>query len=96
MLFPEMDVPAAAAGVSASAWAALRPRGADAMCRTSRMVVQRKGAEALSIVACTLLPYEARFDLGATLENASRAVTLDHPHCARFCVFGASSCMSAR
>ena len=96
VLFPEMDVPAAAAGVSASAWAALRPRGADAMCRTSRMVVQRKGAEALSIVACTLLPYEARFDLGATLEVASRAVTLDHPHCARFCVFGASSCMSAR
>ena len=66
------------------------------MCRTSRMAVQRKGTDRASIVACTLLPYEPRFELGATLGQANRSVTLDHPHCAQFCVFGASSCMSAR
>lgn len=96
VLFPEMGRPPQTDGVSAAAWAALRPRGADAMCRTSRMVVQRKGATDVSIVACTLLPYEPRFELGATLPEAKRSVTLDHPHCAQFCVFGASSCMSAR
>ncbi|MDE2239827.1 MAG: radical SAM protein [Rhodospirillales bacterium] len=96
VLFPEMSVPAVFPGVSAAAWAALHPRGADAMCRTSRMVVQRKGAPDVSIVACTLLPFEPRFELGHTLAEAARPVTLDHPHCARFCVFGASSCMSVR
>jgi uncharacterized Fe-S cluster-containing radical SAM superfamily protein/predicted phosphodiesterase len=96
VLFPEMSVPAVSPGVSAAAWAALHPRGADAMCRTSRMVVQRKGAPDVSIVACTLLPFEPRFELGHTLAEAARPVTLDHPHCARFCVFGASSCMSVR
>ena len=96
VLFPEMAVPPAAAGVSAAAWGALHPHGADAMCRTARMVVQRKGEDAPSITACTLLPFEKRFDLGRTLAEASRPVRLDHPACARFCVFGASSCMSAR
>jgi uncharacterized radical SAM superfamily Fe-S cluster-containing enzyme len=96
VLFPEMTTPHDIEGVSAVAWAALALRGADAMCRTSRMVVQRKGAVRASVVACTLLPYEPRFELGDTLAAAARAITLDHPHCARFCVFGASSCMSAR
>ncbi|HQT47356.1 MAG TPA: radical SAM protein [Acidocella sp.] len=96
VLFAEMSKPNPVPGVSAAAWAALRPRGADAMCRTSRMAVQRKGAARASIVACTLLPYAPRFELGSTLAQAARGVTLDHPHCAQFCVFGASSCMSAR
>ncbi|HQT88990.1 MAG TPA: radical SAM protein [Acidiphilium sp.] len=96
VLFPEMSTPNPIQGVSAAAWAALAPRGADAMCRTSRMVVQRKGESQASLVACTLLPYTPRFDLGPTLAGATSPVTLDHPHCARFCVFGASSCMTAR
>jgi predicted phosphodiesterase len=96
VLFPEMSTPNPVHCVSAAAWKALAPRGADAMCRTSRMVIQRKGAAQASLVACTLLPYTPRFELGTTLAAATRPVTLDHPHCARFCVFGASSCMSAR
>lgn len=96
VLFAEMDKPVTVSGVSAAAWRALHPRGADAMCRTSRMAVQRKGADQASIVACTLLPYEHRFELGNTLAEAGRSVSLDHPHCAQFCVFGYSSCMSAR
>lgn len=96
VLFPEMSHAPRAAGVSAAAWAALRPRGADAMCCNARMVVQRKGAPRVSIVACTLLPDEPRFDLGSTLTEAARPVTLDHPHCAQFCVFGAASCTASR
>jgi hypothetical protein len=62
------------------------------MCATTRMVVKRKGADRPSVVACTLLPYDPRFDLGSTLAEASRPVPLNHPHCARFCVLGGAAC----
>ena len=62
------------------------------MCSSSRMVVKRKGAGHLSVLACTLLPYEPEFDLGQTLEEAERPVALNHPHCAKFCVLGGASC----
>jgi hypothetical protein len=56
------------------------------------MVVKRKGAPRPHVVACTLLPYDERFALGETLSDASGAVSLNHPHCARFCVLGGASC----
>jgi len=56
------------------------------------MIVKRKGAERPAVVACTLLPYDAQFELGATLADAAGAVKLNHPHCARFCVLGGGSC----
>ena len=56
------------------------------------MVVRRKEAEAPSVVACTLLPFETRFELGGTLTEAAGPVQLNHPHCARFCVLGGGSC----
>ena len=62
------------------------------MCATSRMVVRRKGAERAAVLACTLLPYDQRFELGATLAEASGAVPLNHPHCAAFCVLGGAAC----
>ena len=62
------------------------------MCATSRMVVHRRGEECARVVACTLLPYDAGFDLGASLAEASGDVALNHPHCARFCVLGGASC----
>lgn len=96
VLFAEMSRDHGVPGVSAAAWRALRARGADAMCRTARMAVQRRGETAATIVACTLLPEEERFSLGRTLAEAMRPVRLDHPYCAQFCVFGASSCMTAR
>ena len=46
----------------------------------------------LPVIACTLLPYDPRFDLGPTLEGASGAVALNHPHCAKFCVLGGGAC----
>jgi len=62
------------------------------MCATSRMVVKRKGEPAATVVPCTLLPYDERFDLGETLAQAAADVPLNHPHCARFCVLGGGSC----
>jgi hypothetical protein len=43
-------------------------------------------------VACTLLPYDDQFSLGATLAEAAPKVMLNHPHCAKFCVLGGASC----
>jgi hypothetical protein len=62
------------------------------MCATSRMVVKRKGAERPAVLACTLVAYDPQFELGATLRDAARAVPLNHPHCARFCVIGGALC----
>ena len=47
------------------------------------------------VVACTLLPYDQQFELGATLGKAKRSVHLNHPNCAKFCILGGASC-SAR
>ena len=55
-------------------------------------MVKRKGAERSAVVACTLLPYDDQFELGATLADAAREVSLNHPHCAKFCVLGGASC----
>ena len=56
----------------------------------ARMAIKRKGADAPAIVACTLLPYEKDFELGATLAESRRPVELSHAHCAAFCVFGSA------
>jgi hypothetical protein len=62
------------------------------MCASSRMVVKRKGAERPGVVACTLLPYDAAFELGSTLAEAAGSISLNHPHCAKFCVLGGGAC----
>jgi hypothetical protein len=33
--------------------------------------------------------------MGSTLAEAAAPITLDHPHCARFCLYGAASCAPA-
>jgi uncharacterized Fe-S cluster-containing radical SAM superfamily protein len=90
VLFPEMDgreVPE----ISTACWNILGVSPDSMMCASSRMVVKHKG-RAPSVAACTLLPYDPRFDLGATLADAARPVALNHPDCARFCVLGGGSC----
>lgn len=62
------------------------------MCASARMIVKRKGALQPTVVACTLLPYDSAFELGATLADATRPVKLNHRYCARFCVLGGASC----
>ncbi len=92
VLFPEMDEGADVPEITTSCWGTLGKNPRDIMCSNARMVVKRKGAASPSVVACTLIAYDRRFELGATLEEASRPVSLNHRHCAEFCVLGGASC----
>jgi uncharacterized Fe-S cluster-containing radical SAM superfamily protein len=91
-IFPEMDATADVPEITAACWGILHKSPDSVMCATSRMVVKRKGAASPSVVACTLLPYGALWDLGASLAGAAGAVPLNHPHCAKFCVLGGAAC----
>ncbi|RJY10268.1 radical SAM protein [Aurantiacibacter aquimixticola] len=92
VLFPEMDAHADVPEISTGCWDILGKSPSDQMCATSRMVVHRKGEACPRVVACTLLPYDPGFEMGATVAEADRAIPLNHPHCARFCVLGGASC----
>lgn len=92
VLFPEMDERAEVPEITVDCWRILDKSPDDMMCASSRMVVRRKGNPGLSVVACTLLPYEPGFDLGDSLKGALDPVKLNHPHCAKFCVLGGGSC----
>ena len=94
-LFPEMDEGASVPEITTGCWAALGKSPSDVMCSSSRMVVKRRGAERPVVVACTLLPYDSRFELGETLSEAAKPVPLNHVHCARFCVLGGGACGGA-
>jgi hypothetical protein len=56
------------------------------------MVVKRKDAVTPTVLACTLLAYDPQFQLGRTLAEAARPVSLNHPYCASFCVLGGAAC----
>ncbi|MGI9394970.1 MAG: radical SAM protein [Boseongicola sp.] len=92
VLFPEMDANIDVPEITTSCWSILNKSPESVMCSSSRMVVKRKGASTPVVLACTLLAYDAEFELGATLEDAERPVRLNHPHCAKFCVLGGASC----
>jgi uncharacterized Fe-S cluster-containing radical SAM superfamily protein len=92
VLFPEMDAEASVPEITESCWNILGVEPGAMMCASSRMVIKRKGAPHPTVVACTLLPYDQRFELGQSLEEAQGEVPLNHPHCARFCVLGGGSC----
>ncbi len=92
VLFPEMDETAEVPEITTKCWSILDKSPKDIMCSNSRMIVKRKGAARPTVVACTLLPYDARFELGHTLAEAQKIVKLNHPHCAKFCVLGGGSC----
>ena len=92
VLFPEMDGSDDVPEITTDCWDILNISPASVMCATSRMVVKRKGADSPTVLACTLLPYDSRFDLGKTLADAEQEVALNHPHCAKFCVLGGASC----
>ena len=92
MLFPEMDAGRDVPEISAACWGILGKRPSEMMCASSRMVVKRRGAGSPVVVACTLLPHEPGFEMGATLAQSWREIPLNHPHCARFCVLGGAAC----
>jgi uncharacterized Fe-S cluster-containing radical SAM superfamily protein len=95
VLFPEMDPLHEVPEITTACWNILGVAPESMMCAASRMVIKRKGAARPVVVPCTLLPYDAQFEMGHTLRDASRAVKLNHPFCAQFCVLGGASC-SAR
>ncbi len=101
VLLPEMDVTVDVPEITTACWGILGVDPADMMCASSRMVVKRKGADRPVVLPCTLLPYDAAFEMGATLTEAAEAdggmfdegaVKLCHHHCAKFCVLGGGSC----
>jgi len=92
VLFPEMDERVDVPEITEACWGILHVNPDNVMCASSRMVVKRKGAERPAVLACTLLPYDPRFELGQTLADALPSVALNHPHCAKFCVLGGGSC----
>ena len=91
-VFPEMDASAEVPEITEACWGILGKSPESVMCASSRMVVKRKGASRPAVLACTLLPYDPRFELGHSLAEAQRAVPLNHPHCAKFCVLGGGAC----
>ncbi len=91
-VFPEIDAEADVPEITEACWGLLGKSPEDVMCASSRMVVRFKGAARPSVIACTLLPYDPRFDLGPTLAAALGPVALNHPHCAKFCVLGGGAC----
>ncbi len=95
VLFPEMDETAQVPEITAACWDILGKKPQAMMCATSRMVVREKGADRPHVVACTLLPYDRRFIMGNSLAEADRPVSLNHPHCAKFCVLGGASCSAS-
>ena len=92
VLFPEMDAQVEVPEITTACWGILNKSPEAVMCSSSRMVVKRKGAARASVVACTLLPYDPQFELGNSLAEAEKPVSLNHPHCAKFCVLGGASC----
>jgi hypothetical protein len=95
VLFPEMDPGRDVPEITVHCWDILGVAPETIMCATSRMVIKRKEAAKPVVVPCTLLPYDAQFELGHDLLNAAKSVKLNHPHCATFCVLGGSSCTVA-
>jgi MoaA/NifB/PqqE/SkfB family radical SAM enzyme len=92
VLFPEMDAMVDVPEITTACWGILKKSPDSVMCASARMVVKRKGADRPAVVACTLLPYDRRFELGHTLADGIGAVRLNHPHCAKFCVLGGGAC----
>ncbi len=92
VLLPEMDEELDVPEITTACWGLLEVDPGSVMCAHERMVVKRQGAARPVVLPCTLLPYDERFELGRTLARSAGPVSLNHPHCARFCVLGGGSC----
>jgi len=91
-LFPEMEETAEVPEITTACWGILDVDPRSMMCASSRMVVKHKGDAKPSVQACTLLAYDDQFNLGTTLKEALGSISLNHPHCAKFCVLGGGAC----
>ncbi len=96
VIFPEMEPHADPPEITTACWGILNKDPREVMCASARMVVKRKDATRPVVLACTLLPYDSQFELGASLREASAPVPLNHKYCASFCVLGGASCGAAK
>lgn len=96
ILFPEMQDDLNVPEITEGCWSKLGKSPSNVMCSNSRMVIRRKGADDAQVVACTLLPYAEAFEMGTSLDGARGTVSLNHRHCARFCVLGGATCSGER
>ena len=101
ILFPEMDSSVEVPEITTECWSILGVNPQDMMCAKSRMVVKRKGEDRITILPCTLLPYNDEFNMGNSLTESLQSnggmfdngsVKLCHHNCAKFCVLGGGSC----
>jgi len=92
VLFPDLDAEGPVPEITEGCWRILGVSPDSVMCAHSRMVLRRRGAASARVVACTLLPFAAAFELGGTLAESAGSVSLCHPYCAGFCVLGGGHC----
>ena len=71
MLFPEMEPHRDVPEITTACWGILHKSPDDVMCSGARMVVKRSDAAAPVVLACTLLAYDPRFEMGG---NPGRGV----------------------
>jgi pyruvate-formate lyase-activating enzyme len=91
-VFPQMDIGRDVPEITEACWGILHKSPDNVMCASARMVARRREADRPAVLACTLLPYDAAFELGRTLADAAGPVQLNHPYCASFCVLGGAAC----
>jgi sulfatase maturation enzyme AslB (radical SAM superfamily) len=96
VIFPEMSEQADPPEITTACWSILHKSPGSVMCASSRMIVKRKDADRPAVLACTLLAYDANFELGSTLKDARKTVSLNHKNCATFCVLGGAACGATR
>ena len=96
MMLPEMEPGSDPPEITPACWSILKVSPDGIMCANARMVVRRRESARPAVLACTLLPYDERFELGPTLKDASKPVYLAHKYCATFCVLGGASCGASR
>jgi len=92
VIFPEIDEQHNVPGISTGCWSILNKKPSDQMCSSERMIIKKKGEDKTVVMPCTLLAYDTQFELGHSLLEAKKRVHLNHPFCAKFCVFGGASC----
>lgn len=92
ILFPELNNSSDVPEITEDCWDILNISPDNIMCASSRMIIKRKNDKTPKVVACTLLPYQNKFELGTDLKTAKHSVALNHSYCAQFCVLGGASC----
>lgn len=92
VLFPPMNMKKPSTEITKECWKVLNKNPNDLMCSNSRMIVKKKDEKSTKVLACTLITKDKSFELGKTLMQSNRNVTLCHPFCSQFCFFGNSSC----